>query len=189
MNRRIAAAAALAGAALALIQPLRLGGEGASARPIRHPPVRFSHMKSFEAFGYYLPRGGARVGRWRLDDVAIGQPGDFAAWERGRRSLNYAPVMLEFSDMTSPTFTNELGQEVRRVTVPVLPDSYRVRPGEISFSGHDRRLGVVILSGYLDGAALARARSGGSEERVIRGGLQFAGERIRNIAFTWFGGD
>ncbi len=165
------------------------GAQGAAARPVRHPPAPYRHARGFDAFGYYFPSEREQVGRGRLDDIAIGQLRDFSAWERGRRSRAHSPVMAEFSDVSSPTHRNELGQEVHRITVRVLADSYRVAPGDFSFTGHDPRLGRVTVSGRIDAAALARAREGGRRDPVIFAGVAFAGEHDRNVSFTWFGGD
>ncbi|MDP3384987.1 MAG: hypothetical protein Q8S47_16900, partial [Phenylobacterium sp.] len=68
----------------------------------------FTHAAGEDLFGYYLPTQPAQIGDWRLDHIHIGGAMEFAAWERGERTETYAPVMLEFSDVTSPISTNEL---------------------------------------------------------------------------------
>ena len=150
---------------------------------------QFVHPRSFEVFGYYIPSSPIRVGPYQLDHLSMGSPAEFAAWERGQRSATYAPVMLVFSDTRSPMATNELGQEHHTVEIRILPDSYRVIPGQIEFRGRERRVGLVILSGGIDARALARAKRQNMPETVVRGGLAAGGERTRNISFTYFAGD
>ena len=149
----------------------------------------FVHPRAFEVFGYYLPSSKPRVGPYQLDDLSMGGPEEFAAWEAGRRTRTYAPVMLEFSDVRSPMATNEQGQRYHTVRIRVLPDSYRVAPGFVEFRGHDARLGQVILSGGIDAAALARAKHSNMPLTVVQAGLEFRGQRTRNVSFIYFAGD
>jgi len=190
---RIAVAAlgaAVLSAALAPVQPAL-----AKPRPAAAPAPtssKFTHAAGFDASGYYMPTSEVRVGRYKVDSIDIASPADFAAWERGRRPKTFAPVMLEVSDVTSPKATNELGQEFHTVRIRVLPDSYRVAPGYFEFRGHDTKLGLVIVSGAIDAAVVRRAKRAGpnaAANLAITGGLEMAGERIRNVSFSWFGGD
>lgn len=188
MSNRLVAGAMIGAASLCLA-----GLASGSAAP-RPPPPRpvashFVHPRSFDVFGYYIPSFKAQAGAYQLDNLSMGSAAEFAAWERGERSATYAPVMLVFSDTRSPMATNELGQEHHTVEIRVLPDSYRVVPGQIEFRGHDRRLGLVILSGGIDARALAKAKHQNMPETVVRGGLALGGERTRNISFTYFAGD
>ena len=189
MIARIAVAAlgaAVLGAALAPAQ-------SADAHP-RHEaaPARFTHAKGFDASGYYMPTSEIRVGRYKLDSIDVADPAEFAKWERGQRSATFAPVMVEVSDTKSPKHVNELGQAFHAVRARVLPDSYRVAPGTFEFTGHDAKLGRVIVSGAIDAAVVARARRAGPNARAntaVTAGLEMAGEHIRNASFSWFGGD
>ncbi len=143
-------------------------------------------------FGYYMPTSKTVVGHYRLDGVDVGEPSDFAAWERGERSKTRPPVWVMASDMNSPVHTNELGQEVYDVQIRVAPDSYRIEPGYFEFTGHDPKLGQVMISGGFDAKALARAKAAGPNgdiETVITGGMDFAGDHIRNISFFWYAGE
>jgi len=193
MIARIAVAAlgsAVLGAAVAPGQPAL-----AKPRPAAAPAPtssKFVHARGLDMFGYYMPTSETRVGRFKLENISLGSPADFAKWERGQRSRTYAPVMVVVSDLKSPKRTNELGQEFHTVQIRVLPESYRVEPGYFEFTGHDARLGRVVISGAFDAKALARARRAGpngGQATVITGGMEFAGERIRNISFFWFAGD
>lgn len=153
----------------------------------------FSHKAGENLFGYYIPTQDVRVGDLRLDHLHIGGKTEFAAWEAGQRSETYAPVMLEFSDLSSPVETNELGAEVHTVRVRVLPSAYRLGDGDFRFVGEDARVGTVTLDGMLDLGVLGQARSdgpsSGEPEIVLRSAAQFGSERLGALSFFWFGGD
>lgn len=189
MIARIAVAAlgaAVLSAVLAPVQPAAAKPRPAAA------PTKFAHASGFDASGYYMPTSETVVGRYKLDSIDIASPAEFAKWERGRRSATYAPVMAQVSDVRSPKATNELGQEFHTVRIRVLPDSYKVAPGFFEFRGHDAKLGSVIVSGAINAAVVARAKRSGpsaAPNTAITGGLEMAGERIRNVSFSWFGGD
>lgn len=180
--------AAAAGAAV-----LSLAMGASIAAPAKAPPAKaarpFSHAAGIDYFGYFIPGNPVTVGRWKLDAVSLGDPDEFRKWERGQRTRTYAPVMLEFFDTRSPQVENELGQQVHTVRVRVLPTSYRVAPGTIEFTGQHPVLGRVVLSGALDTAAIARARQGNEQRTAIRAGVEFRGERFRNVSFNYFAGD
>jgi hypothetical protein len=186
-------AAPAASSAPASAAPASSATPASSAAPAAEPAAStFVHAKGLDMFGYYMPTSETVVGRYRLDSIDIGQPSDFTAWERGERSKTNAPVMVMVSDVTSPKHTNELSQEYHEVQIRVTPDSYRVEPGYFEFTGHDAKLGRVMISGGFDAKALARAKQAGpnvDQATVITGGMEFAGERIRNISFFWFAGD
>ena len=180
-------------AMIAALAALNLADQPATARPVSPQASsvlpRFSHAPGLDPFGYYLPRRQVRIGRYQLDHLHLGSARDFSDWERGRRTRTYAPVMLVFSDVRSPMVANELGQRVHTVQLRVLPEAYRVAPGDIRFRGRDRRLGEVRLDGRLDADALARAMSGGVNTVVVTGGLQAGQTPFRDLSLTWFGGD
>lgn len=129
-------------------------------------------------------------GGYRLTNISVGPPFEFDKWDRGERIPTYAPVMIEFEDVTSPTKTNELGQDYHVVQARVLPSAYSVEAGRLRFAGADPKLGAVTFDGTIDPAALASARNhDGAEIVVIRGTLQVGSRRIDGLAFTFFLGD
>lgn len=140
--------------------------------------------------GYYLPAGTIEVNNHRLHHLFIGQAREFEAWEKGERTATFAPVMLQFDDLSSPTGTNELGQTYHERTVRVLPTSYEVTDEAVRFEG-DSSLGRVSFQGRLDRGALATARRnlGGGEAPVLTGTLRIGASTFSNVKFTWFGGD
>lgn len=164
-----------------------------STAPAAQPaaPVTFSHDPSLDSFGYYFTDTEVRSGTLKLTSLNIGQAGDFADWEAGKRPATYAPIFLEFEDVTSPTAENELGQTYHTVSVRVMPTAYRVDGQEISFHGVDPRLGQVTFTGAFDLEALKSAKAAGPGETgpVLAGGLQVGDQQFRNISFMYFGGD
>lgn len=154
------------------------------------PAVRgFHHAAGLDLFGYYFPKDEVMVGNFKLRQLNLGSAEEFEGYEKGQRiSPNYAPVMLEFDDVTSPEKENELGQTYHEVSRRVLPDSYEVTANRITFHGHDEMLGDVAFEGQLDPAALARVRAGGAEEPVLKGVVTAMRQKLSR-AFVWFGGD
>lgn len=162
----------------------------ASATP--SSAANFQHDAKLDAFGYYFSDPPIKSGPWELSSLNIGTPEDFAAWEQGKRPTTYAPIFLEFEDVTSPTAENELGQTYHTVSFRLLPEVYRVDGGEVVFRAKDKRLGDVVFSGAFDLTALKAAKSGDpgdAELVVLRGDLQLGAERLRNISFRYFAGD
>lgn len=154
--------------------------------------ANFQHDPKLDAFGYYFSATPVTSGNWALASLNIGTPEDFAAWEQGKRPSAYAPIFLEFEDVTSPTAQNELGQTYRTVSFRLLPDVYRVDGSEVIFRAKDPRVGEVVFSGAFDLNALKAAKADGpgvGDLIVLRGGLQVGAERIRNISFSYFAGD
>ncbi|MDP3489269.1 MAG: hypothetical protein Q8R71_03960 [Phenylobacterium sp.] len=152
----------------------------------------FSHVAGEDLFGYYIPSQEVRIGELRLDHLHIGGAAEFAAWEGGDRMATYAPVMLEFSDLSSPVETNELGGEAHSVRIRVLPTSYKLGNGEFRFAGEAPGVGQVRLDGQLDLEALRSAQGsavGGEPPVILRTAGQIGPERLRTLSFTWFGGD
>jgi hypothetical protein len=164
-----------------------------STAPAAQPgaPVTFSHDPAVDSFGYYFTDTEVRSGTLKLTSLNIGQSSDFADWEAGKRPATYAPIFLEFEDVTSPTAENELGQTYHTVSVRVMPTAYRVDGQEISFHGVDPRLGQVTFTGAFDVEALKAAKAAGPGETrpVLKGGLQVGDQQIRNINFMYFGGE
>lgn len=160
-----------------------------AAEPDQAADERVStRQQNFDAFGYYLPFEPLQFGNWRLDNVFIAPSSDFEAWEAGglREDMPFGPVFVDFSDVTSPTGTNELGGEYHTVTTRVRADYYRVEDGTFTFEGTDPELGVVMIDGMLHGDVV---RAGDSERPAFTGGVEVGGERIRNTSLRWYGGD
>jgi hypothetical protein len=157
------------------------------------PTPGFTHDKGADLFGYYLPAKELKVGNWRLTMLSIGGEDDFARWEAGQQRIaTYAPVMLEFEDVTSPTVTNEMGQTVHKVTTRVLPTSYAVSGGKLAFAGQDAKLGPVGFAGVIDLAALKAAKAqgpNGGPATILKGDLKVGSTEFKGFEFTWFGGD
>jgi hypothetical protein len=150
----------------------------------------FTSEKERDLFGYYIPAHEIRLGKFVLDNFSIGQPSDFRDFEVGKlKDKPYAPVMFEFSDTTSPKKQGELGEYYANAP-RVLPDAYRLIGNSVTFIGTDRQLGTVVFSGTLDpGAIKAAQASSGGEKAVLRGDLSVGTKTIKNVTFTWFGGD
>jgi hypothetical protein len=156
--------------------------------PVTHL-TGFFHQPGVDLFGYYFAKAPIQFGNFKLRELHLGAPEDFAAYEKGQRvSPNYAPIMLEFDDVTSPQRENELGQPYHEVSRRVLPKAYKVTSEQVSFYGQDDVLGEVSFEGQLDAKALERVKGGAAEEPVLTGVLTAMGQRL-NRAFVWFGGD
>ena len=154
----------------------------------------FTHVEGEDLFGYYIPTQEVRIGDLKLDHLHIGGETEFQAWARGERSETYAPVMLEFSDLSSPTVTNELGQVVHTKTIRVLPSAYKLGEGDFRFVGSHPEIGEIRIDGMLDLDALNAARLDaniGAEEPqpVLRTAAQIGPEQLKTLSFFWFGGD
>lgn len=177
---------------LTLAAPLALAAcdrEAAKeAGPPDAPPV-FVHAQTLDLSGYYPPVEATTVGRWRLDHVFVGLDADFAAWEAGRREGAFAPVMLEFVDPSSPTVATEMG-EVNTGRIRVLPTSYRIDDGAISFVGSSPELGEVSFAARLDADALASARRNlGDASPVMTATLTASGQVRGGLGLRWWAGD
>lgn len=153
----------------------------------------FTHVQDENLFGYYMPTQEVRIGDLRLDHLHIGTEMEFAAWEQGERLETYAPIMLQFSDVSSPLVTNELGQETHTRQVRVLPSAYRVGEGDLRFVGSAPDIGEVRLDGQLDLDQLRQTQaagpSGDGAAPVLRVAAQIGPERLTALSFFWFGGD
>jgi hypothetical protein len=164
-----------------------------STAPAATPPtpVTFSHDPTLDSLGFYFTDTDVQSGNLKLESLSIGQAGDFADWEAGKRPATYAPIFMTFDDVASPTAENELGQTYHTVSVRVMPTAYRVDDREVSFHGVDPRLGQVTFIGAFDVEALKAAKAAGPGEtrRVLKGGLQVGDQQFRNISFMYFGGE
>lgn len=166
-----------------------------AAEPTKPTPVQaatgFSHAKGEDLFGYYSPTDDVKVGFMRLDHLHIGPEEEFEKWERGERLATYAPVMLEFSDLSSPSHQNENGETIYAHTIRVLPTAYKVGGGRISFTGADPVLGAVQINGVIDMAALKRGKAdeANADGAMLRATLVIGSATFKSLAFDWFGGD
>ena len=159
-----------------------------SATPSAAAPS-FSHALTVDASGYYMPVTAPTVGKWTLRNIAVGLTSDFAAWEQGNRSSTYAPIMIEFTDETSPMVETEMG-EARSGQARVLPTSYSVTDTAVSFTGTSPELGEVTFNGVLNPDALATARRNlGDEGAVLTGSLTAGGVTVGMVTLRWWGGD
>lgn len=157
----------------------------AETPPAPAPPKGYSHAAGLDQFGYYMPQSDVMFGNYRLRNLHVGSAEELAAYERGQSvSPAYAPVMLEFEDVSPAEEGGDQPRAVRRV----LPDSYELTATTVRFRGHDEVLGEVVFEGQFDTKALARVRSGGGDEAVLKGVVSAMRQRLTR-SFTWFGGD
>jgi hypothetical protein len=149
----------------------------------------FVHAVEDDVSGYYLPTSDVQVGNYRLDHVFLGQGTEFGAWTGGERSDTFAPVMLQFDDVSSPMVRSEIG-EAHSVTVRVLPIAYAVTDDRVRFAGQSDELGSVSADLRLDLAALATARRNlGSDAVVLTGAIQIGTRRFDDVPMRWWMGD
>ncbi len=168
--------------------PVAPPGPTAPPAPAAHI-TGFFHEPGLNLFGYYFAKAPVQFGNFKLRELHLGTAEEFASYEKGQRiSPNYAPVMLEFDDVTSPQRENELGQPYHEVSRRVMPKAYKVTSDQVSFYGQDDVLGEVSFDGQLDAKALERVRGGAAEEPVLNGVIEAMGQKL-NRAFVWFGGD
>lgn len=186
-TRILAAVVGVAGLAVASCD--RSAGPADAPAPAAPAAAAFSHAQTADLSGYYMPLADVRIGRWSFDHVFLGQTTDFAAWEGGTRSATFAPVMLQFDDVTSPMVQTELG-EARSVTARVLPTAYSVSDTHINFQGRSPELGLVRFDGVLDPGALATSRRNlGDEGIVATGSLKIGDAAAQNVRLRWWAGD
>lgn len=169
-------------------RPASPGAEPAPA-PTESPATGFTHGMSTDLSGYFMPLTEVRVTKWSFDHIFMGQTADFVAWEAGTRSATFAPVMLQFDDVTSPMVRNEIG-EVHSITARVLPTSYAVTDTAITFEGRSPELGAVRFEGRLDPGALATSRRNlGDEGVVVTGSLKVGNAPAQPVRLRWWMGD
>lgn len=140
------------------------------------PDSAFRHSQSEDISGYYRASE-ASVGGLTLSQVYVAQTADFEAWEAGRRSSGFAPVMLEFT-------RNE-------ETIRVMPDRYTVSDGQVSMRGTLPDIGAISFDARLDKGTLATARRnlGGSEEPSMIATVNVGGRGLTGVKLHWYGGD
>jgi hypothetical protein len=195
MKRPIAALALLAATLLSSALMVPTVAATVTAAPLHG----FSRDTNDELFGYYLPASEIKVGHFQLQAFAVGILDDLKKWEAGReRSAVYAPIMFQFTDLSSKMVKNEeSGQMEHAETLRVLPSAYRLKGNTIAFAGSAKGLGTVTFAGKLDikaikalnaknGTENAEAQSPGP---VMTGDLTIAGKVYKNVAFSWFAGD
>lgn len=196
MRMLIAAAAVLLAACSPSKAPAKgdsPAAKGDAAQPAGPAdPTGFTHPAGASLFGYYTPSVDTKVGDWQLNNFAIGDEDAFKAWEGGKRSATYAPVMLEFDNMASPMGANELGAQYRTESERILPTAYAIsEAGKVDFAGKSAKLGKVTFHGQLDMAALQAAtrEDAAGNEVVMHGTLTVGDKTFENVAFTYFAGD
>ncbi|MFC5342301.1 hypothetical protein ACETK8_13580 [Brevundimonas staleyi] len=152
-------------------RPAEPGGD--AARPAASA---FAHSHSDDISGYYRASG-VSAGDLTLAQVFVGQTQEFEAWEAGRRSTTFAPVMVELTR----------GGE----TLRVLPTRYSVSDGRVSMQGTAPGVGEVSVDLRLDKGALATARRnlGGSDEATMTGSVRIGGRSFSGVKLNWYGGD
>lgn len=149
----------------------------------------FSYAATTDLSGFYLPPEEVRIGKWSFDHVFVGQAAEFQAWTGAETETTFAPVMVAFSDATSPMVESELG-ESRSVTARVLPTRYAVSDDRIVFEGTAPEVGAVRFEGRIDQGALATSRRNlGDEGVVVTGTLTAAGHTVRDVKLRWWMGD
>ena len=118
----------------------------------------FSSRVGEDLSGEYAPAAPVAVGGQVLEGLYLGHAEDFAAFERGERVPDFAPVMLMLD-----------GERV-------LPTAYRVTDETVRFEGQAGRT-AVRLEGRIDLDALAEARRTlGDDSPVVTGRLRVGGE-------------
>lgn len=151
-------------------------GEGGAPRETAASAGAFAHTQSEDISGYYRVSGVA-MGDLTLVQVFVGQTQDFEAWEAGRRSAGFAPVMMEFTRGSD--------------SVRVLPERYSVSDGRVSMRGTAPGVGAVSFDARLDKGVLATARRnlGGAEEAAMTGSVNIGGRGFSGVKLHWYGGD
>lgn len=183
----------LARIALPLALVLAAAACDRSAEPADAPEASaaraFSYASTSDLSGFYLPASEVRVGKWELDHIFIGQSAEFREWTGADRAATFAPVMVEFSDATSPMTETELG-ETRSIKARVLPTRYAVSDDRIEFEGTSPETGAVRFEGRIDQGALATSRRNlGDEGVVVTGTLTAGGQTVRDVRLRWWMGD
>lgn len=194
-NRSVGAATLLSLVVLAGCEDRPAAPEAPAPPVAPQPPTppetgaAFVHTVRDDVSGYYLPTSEVQVGTYRLDHIFLGQGMEFETWAGGERSETFAPVMLQFDDVSSPMVATEIG-EAHSVTVRVLPTAYAVTDDRVQFAGQSDALGGVSADLRLDPEALATARRNlGSDATVLTGTVQIGDRRFDDVAMRWWMGD
>jgi hypothetical protein len=153
----------------------------------------YTHPEGQDLFGYYMPEGEVKFGKWAMSSLNIGTLEEMVKFEKGERDPpNYAPVNIEFDDVTSPQKENELGGTYYTNSRRVLPLAYLIDDKRLVFIGRDDELGEVRFEGHLDIPAVKRATADDtltSRGAIVLTGDLTVGSETRKVRFTWFGGD
>lgn len=149
--------------------------------------ISFITLKAFAAnnkidyAGYYIPAKEFYIGNFHLDYIAVAHAMDVLSYKsctlRSKSSYpNYAPVIFEFSDVTSQKKVNTIGQYYYVNSPRVLPQTCQISGNKLSFLGKDKQIGKISFTGTL-------------ELHALKGDLMINGKTYKNIEFSWFGGD
>lgn len=149
----------------------------------------FSYASTSDLSGFYMPSSEVRIGKWELGHIFVGQSAEFQEWTGADSTATFAPVMVEFSDATSPMIETEMG-ETRSIKARVLPTRYAVSDDRIEFEGTTPETGAVRFEGRIDQGALATSRRNlGDEGVVVTGTLTAAGQTVNDVKLRWWMGD
>lgn len=149
----------------------------------------FVYQSKTDLFGYYIPATDVRVGKFKLNNVAIAGADDFKTFFGGQRLDTFAPVMVCFDDTSSKQLTGELGPYYQNAP-RVLPSAFTVSGDVVTFAGNDKQVGPVTFKGKLNLKAVAGAKgSGDANAIVMTGDLTVGAKTFKNVQFRWFGGD
>ena len=162
--------------------------EDAGMKAERPLAADFVSVIDGDVSGYYVPVSDAADEGWVFHHLFLGQKPEFEAWQAGRRSATFAPVMIEFEDRSSPMTQTELG-ETHSGRDRVLPTTYRVTNRRVEFEGRTASGQAVVFSGALDPDELAQSRRNlGAEGAVLTGTLTVGG-RSQRLNLRWWAGD
>ncbi|WP_332679074.1 hypothetical protein [Brevundimonas sp.] len=149
----------------------------------------YTYAAASDVSGYYVSSSEIRIGKWVLDYLFIGQDTEFGEWTGANTAATLAPVMVEFSDATSPMVEVEVGP-TRSIKALVLPTRYAVSDDRIEFEGTSPEMGPVRFEGRIDQGALATSRRNlGDDGVVVTGTLTAAGQTVRDVKLRWWLGD
>lgn len=180
-----------AGVGLAAGLLLVVAGCDRPDRPAEAPAsarAAFSHDLPEDVSGYYIPAEDVRIDNWRLHHVFLGQVPEFIAWEKGERTAGFAPVMIEFEDMTGQPVATEAGERRRRLRL--IPAAYAVTEDRVRVEALSGGLGAVSFEGRLDQDALSHARRNlGDEGAVLKGRLKVGNRTFDGVSMRWWAGD
>ena len=147
--------------------------------------------------GYYIPTKEFRIGKFRLDDIAVAQAMDVLSYKSCKLlsksySATYASMMFEFSDVTSQKKVNSIGQDYYVNSLRVLPQTCQIMRNKLLFVGTDKQLGKISFVGTLDVNTLRIVQNkniSNKRSTVLRGDLIIKNKTFKNIEFEWFSGD
>ncbi|WP_029087282.1 hypothetical protein [Brevundimonas aveniformis] len=185
-------------AAASLLQACEAGTDPAPPAPPEPAPLAemapvqgFAHQAGADLFGYYLPASDVQIDNLKLSHFHLGRDVDFNEWEQaqGRGATNFAPVMFQFDDLSSPTVANELGGQTPEVIVRVVPTGYGISDSVVRFAGQDPTLGLVTFEGNFIRPTFDQVRADGGDDIVLSGTLTIGDHIYEGQSFSWTGGD